>query len=120
MEVTDPKLRFGSGNLDLAEKCQAITKIAEIHGHPWIPFTGKDLATMSSTGKSVTDFFQPLTQMENGSYRSWSCSVHIVSDSTITFKDASGAPKPSLMPEYHMRNSVFGSAQSAKSGALLN
>eukprot|EP00959_Pyramimonas_sp_CCMP1952_P201322 4210165-Pyramimonas_sp.AAC.1 len=75
---------------------------------------------MSSTGKSVTDFFRPLTQMKNGSYRSWSCSVRIVSDSTITFKDASGAPKPSLMPEYHLRNSVFGSAQSAKSGALLN
>eukprot|EP00959_Pyramimonas_sp_CCMP1952_P466164 9489529-Pyramimonas_sp.AAC.1 len=28
--------------------------------------------------------------------------------------------RPSLMPEYHMRNSVFGSAQSANSGALLN
>eukprot|EP00959_Pyramimonas_sp_CCMP1952_P392469 8224328-Pyramimonas_sp.AAC.1 len=65
MAVTDPKLRFWSGNLDFAEKCQAITKIAEVRGHSWIPFTREDLATMSSTGKSVTDYFRPLTQMKN-------------------------------------------------------
>eukprot|EP00959_Pyramimonas_sp_CCMP1952_P138567 2900354-Pyramimonas_sp.AAC.1 len=58
--------------------------------------------------------------MRNGSHLSWSCSVHIVSDSTIAFKGASGTAKPSLMPEYNLRNSAFGSAQSAKSGALLN
>eukprot|EP00959_Pyramimonas_sp_CCMP1952_P177456 3709432-Pyramimonas_sp.AAC.1 len=65
MEVTDPNLRFWSGNLDFAGKCQAIPKIAEVHGHSWIPFTGEDLATMSYTGKCVTDFFRPLTQMMN-------------------------------------------------------
>eukprot|EP00959_Pyramimonas_sp_CCMP1952_P110595 2313639-Pyramimonas_sp.AAC.2 len=75
---------------------------------------------MSSTGKLVTDFFRPLAQMKNGPHHSWSCSVHIVSVSTITFKGASGAAKPSLMPEFNLRESVFGSAQSAKSGAQLN
>eukprot|EP00959_Pyramimonas_sp_CCMP1952_P275940 5767501-Pyramimonas_sp.AAC.1 len=105
MEVTDPKLRFWSNGLDFAKKCQAITKIAEVHGHSWIPFTGEDLAAMSSTGKSSTDFFPPLTQMKNGSHRSWSCYDHIVSDSTIAFRDASGTAKPSLMPEYNLRNS---------------
>eukprot|EP00959_Pyramimonas_sp_CCMP1952_P306906 6423314-Pyramimonas_sp.AAC.1 len=45
---------------------------------------------MSFTGKPVMDFFRPLSQMRNGSQHSWSCSIHIVSDSTIVFKDASG------------------------------
>eukprot|EP00959_Pyramimonas_sp_CCMP1952_P071725 1498163-Pyramimonas_sp.AAC.1 len=44
MEVTDTKLRFWSNNLDFVQKCQAIAKIAEVHGHSWIPFTGEDLA----------------------------------------------------------------------------
>eukprot|EP00959_Pyramimonas_sp_CCMP1952_P225341 4712654-Pyramimonas_sp.AAC.1 len=74
---------------------------------------------MSSTGKPVTDFFRPLSQMRNGSHHSWSCSIHIVSDSTIVFKDASGAPKSSLMPEYNLRQSVFGSVQAAMSGAQI-
>eukprot|EP00959_Pyramimonas_sp_CCMP1952_P141184 2954997-Pyramimonas_sp.AAC.1 len=33
---------------------------------------------------------------------------------------ASGAAKPSLMPEYSLRESIFGSAQTAKSGAQIN
>eukprot|EP00959_Pyramimonas_sp_CCMP1952_P339988 7120415-Pyramimonas_sp.AAC.1 len=117
MEVTGPKMRFWSSNLDFTKKCQAITKIAEVNGHSWIPFTGEDLAATSSTGKLVTDFFRPLTQMKNGPHHSRSCSVHIVYDSTTTFNDASRAAKPSLMPEFNLRDSVFGSAQSAKSGA---
>eukprot|EP00959_Pyramimonas_sp_CCMP1952_P115331 2410540-Pyramimonas_sp.AAC.1 len=32
---------------------------------------------------------------------------------------ASGAPKSSLMPEYNLRESVFGSAQAAMSGAQI-
>eukprot|EP00959_Pyramimonas_sp_CCMP1952_P115938 2423735-Pyramimonas_sp.AAC.1 len=74
---------------------------------------------MSPTGKHVTDFFRPLTQAQSGSYHSWSCSVHIVSDSTIVFKDASGAPKSSLVPEFNLRQSVFGSVQAAISGAQI-
>eukprot|EP00959_Pyramimonas_sp_CCMP1952_P408175 8554476-Pyramimonas_sp.AAC.1 len=41
-----------------------------VHG---IPFTGEDLAAMSSTGKPVADFFRPLSQMRNGSHQSWTC-----------------------------------------------
>eukprot|EP00959_Pyramimonas_sp_CCMP1952_P115417 2412817-Pyramimonas_sp.AAC.1 len=74
---------------------------------------------MSSTGKPVTDFFRPISQMRNGSHQSWTCSVHIASNSTIVFKDTSGAAKPSLMPEYSLRESVFGSVQAAMNGAQI-
>eukprot|EP00959_Pyramimonas_sp_CCMP1952_P129386 2705746-Pyramimonas_sp.AAC.1 len=83
MEVTDPKLKFCSSNLDFAEKCQASTRVAEVHGHSWIPFTGEDLATMSAMGEPVADFFRPLTKMKTGHSHRWSCSIHVVSDSTI-------------------------------------
>eukprot|EP00959_Pyramimonas_sp_CCMP1952_P263281 5505763-Pyramimonas_sp.AAC.1 len=57
---------------------------------------------MSSTGKPVTDFFRPLSQMRNGSHH-----------------NTSGAAKPSLIPEYNLRQSVFGSVQAAMSGAQI-
>eukprot|EP00959_Pyramimonas_sp_CCMP1952_P338150 7081483-Pyramimonas_sp.AAC.1 len=60
---------------------------------------------MSDTGKPVTDFFRPLSLMRNGSKTSWSCSVHIVSDSTSAFKDGPGKMKNSLLPEYNLRES---------------
>eukprot|EP00959_Pyramimonas_sp_CCMP1952_P412543 8644952-Pyramimonas_sp.AAC.1 len=58
--------------------------------------------------------------MRNGSHLGWTCSVHIVPDSTIVFKDQSGPAKPSLLPEYNQRNSVFGSVQQAMSGAQIS
>eukprot|EP00959_Pyramimonas_sp_CCMP1952_P402615 8436783-Pyramimonas_sp.AAC.1 len=58
--------------------------------------------------------------MRNGSNISWSCSVHIVSDSTIAFKDAPRKLKNSLLPEYNLRKSVFGSARHAMSGAQIS
>eukprot|EP00959_Pyramimonas_sp_CCMP1952_P363089 7603076-Pyramimonas_sp.AAC.1 len=119
MEVTDPKMNVWSNTLTFVKKCQAITKIAEVNGRSWIPFTGEDPAAMSSTGKPVTDLFRPRSQMRNGSHHRWSCYVHIVSDSTIVFKDASGAPKSSLIPEFNLRQSVFGSVQAAISGAQI-
>eukprot|EP00959_Pyramimonas_sp_CCMP1952_P442990 9273741-Pyramimonas_sp.AAC.1 len=57
--------------------------------------------------------------MRNGSHLGWTCSVHIVSDSTIVFKDKSGPAKPSLLPEYSLRNSVFGIVQEAMGGAQI-
>eukprot|EP00959_Pyramimonas_sp_CCMP1952_P374297 7838678-Pyramimonas_sp.AAC.1 len=56
-------------------------------------------------GKPVTDFFRPLSLMRNGPNTSWSCSVHIVSDSTSVFKGAPGKMKNSLLPDYNLRNS---------------
>eukprot|EP00959_Pyramimonas_sp_CCMP1952_P004835 101376-Pyramimonas_sp.AAC.1 len=112
-------MKFWSNNLTSVKKCQAISKIAEVNGHSWIPFIGEDHAAMSSTGNAVTDFFRPLSQMRNWSHQSWTCFVHIVSDSTIVFKDKSWAAKPSLLPEYSLRQSVFGSVQAAMSGAQI-
>eukprot|EP00959_Pyramimonas_sp_CCMP1952_P145949 3055837-Pyramimonas_sp.AAC.1 len=58
---------------------------------------------MSSTGKPATDCFRPLRQMRCGSRVAWTCSIHSVSDSTIVFKGRSGPAKPSLCPEYNLR-----------------
>eukprot|EP00959_Pyramimonas_sp_CCMP1952_P379224 7943724-Pyramimonas_sp.AAC.1 len=74
---------------------------------------------MSSTGKPVAGFFRPLSQMRNGSNHAWSCSIHIVSDSIIVFKDRAGKPKPSLCPEFNLREKVFGSIQQTMSGAQI-
>eukprot|EP00959_Pyramimonas_sp_CCMP1952_P105142 2197724-Pyramimonas_sp.AAC.1 len=100
-------MKYWSNNLAFVEECQAISKIADVSGHSWIPFLGEDLAAMSSTGKPVTDFFRPFSQMRNGSHLGWTCSVHILSDSAIVFKDKSGPAKPSLLPEYSLRNSAL-------------
>eukprot|EP00959_Pyramimonas_sp_CCMP1952_P127246 2661705-Pyramimonas_sp.AAC.1 len=48
---------------------------------------------MSDTGKPVTDFSRPLCLMRSGSKTFWSYYVHIVSGSTIVFKDGPGKAK---------------------------
>eukprot|EP00959_Pyramimonas_sp_CCMP1952_P335242 7019660-Pyramimonas_sp.AAC.1 len=75
-----------------------MSQIAKVDGHSWIPLIGEDLAAMSNTGEPVAEFFRPLSQMRNGSKFSWSCSVHIVSDSTIVVKDGPGKMLKSLLP----------------------
>eukprot|EP00959_Pyramimonas_sp_CCMP1952_P040537 847631-Pyramimonas_sp.AAC.1 len=56
--------------------------------------------------------------MESGTYKCWSYSVHIVSDSTISFRESSKKKKPSLLPEYHLREQVHGSSQTIMSGCM--
>eukprot|EP00959_Pyramimonas_sp_CCMP1952_P375687 7868356-Pyramimonas_sp.AAC.2 len=56
--------------------------------------------------------------MDNGAQKYWSYSVHIVSDSTISFRDASKKNKPSLLPEYNLREHVHGSSQKIMSGCM--
>eukprot|EP00959_Pyramimonas_sp_CCMP1952_P057202 1193975-Pyramimonas_sp.AAC.1 len=113
-------MKYWANKLTFIKKCQAISQIAKVNRHSWIPFVGEDLAAMSSTGKPVTDFFRPLCLMRNGSKTSWSYSVHIVSDSTIAFKDGPGKIKSSLLPEYNLRETVFGSIQEAMGGAQMS
>eukprot|EP00959_Pyramimonas_sp_CCMP1952_P406630 8522525-Pyramimonas_sp.AAC.1 len=89
--------------LTFLQKYQAIAQIARVNGHSWIPFVGEDIATMMSAGEPAADFFHPLCVMESGRYRCWSYSVHIASGSTISFRELSKKKKPSLLPEYHLR-----------------
>eukprot|EP00959_Pyramimonas_sp_CCMP1952_P433624 9080444-Pyramimonas_sp.AAC.1 len=74
-------------------------------------------------GHGVTrDRFPSPTEVneKNGSKISWSCSVHIVSLSTIEFKDGPGKMKNSLLPECNLRESVFGSVPDAMNGAQIS
>eukprot|EP00959_Pyramimonas_sp_CCMP1952_P273311 5712686-Pyramimonas_sp.AAC.1 len=73
---------------------------------------------MMAAGKSVTDLFHPLCLMDRGAYKFWSYSVHIVSDSTTSFRDASKKNKPSLLPEYHLREQVQGISQNIMGGCM--
>eukprot|EP00959_Pyramimonas_sp_CCMP1952_P389158 8154049-Pyramimonas_sp.AAC.2 len=47
-------------------------------------------------------------------------SIHIASDSTIAFRDETKENKSSLLPEFRLREHVFGSSQNIMSGALAS
>ena len=89
--VTDPVLKTWTANLSFQGKCQAITRIARVNGHGWLPITGEDIAAMSRTGRPPTDFFRPLWRAKfNKNHEFWTASIHLVSDSTVSFLTPNG------------------------------
>eukprot|EP00959_Pyramimonas_sp_CCMP1952_P172486 3603857-Pyramimonas_sp.AAC.1 len=56
--------------------------------------------------------------MDHGTYKLWSYSVHIVFDSTISFRNASKKVTPSLLPVYHLRDHVHGILQNIMRGCM--
>eukprot|EP00959_Pyramimonas_sp_CCMP1952_P422192 8844233-Pyramimonas_sp.AAC.1 len=56
--------------------------------------------------------------MDSGTCKFWSYSAHIVSDSTIAFRDASKKNKPSFLPEYHLREHEHGMSRKIMSGCM--
>eukprot|EP00959_Pyramimonas_sp_CCMP1952_P154658 3235725-Pyramimonas_sp.AAC.1 len=68
--------------------CQAITRIVEVHGRGWSPFSGEDLAAMVRTGRHPRAFFRPLTQTPHKGHKYWTTAIHLVSDSTCQFRGA--------------------------------
>eukprot|EP00959_Pyramimonas_sp_CCMP1952_P311050 6509220-Pyramimonas_sp.AAC.1 len=62
-----------------------------------------------ATGRPPKDLFHPLCKMQFKKYKFRSCSVHIVSDSTVSFKTAAGKNvAPSLHVMHFMRELVHG------------
>eukprot|EP00959_Pyramimonas_sp_CCMP1952_P427042 8944204-Pyramimonas_sp.AAC.1 len=77
--------------LTFQEKCQAITQIARQNGHSWVPFVGEDIiAAMMKTGQAPANFSHPLCKMQHKKCNFWSCTAHLVSDSTVLVKAAAG------------------------------
>eukprot|EP00959_Pyramimonas_sp_CCMP1952_P335403 7022787-Pyramimonas_sp.AAC.1 len=74
---------------------------------------------MMATGKSTKDFFHPLCLMEHQQYKFWSCSVHIVSDYTVAFRNAAGQKATS---SHHipciMQEHVHGISAKVMSGCM--
>eukprot|EP00959_Pyramimonas_sp_CCMP1952_P193809 4052802-Pyramimonas_sp.AAC.1 len=101
VDMTDPRLTAWTDNLTFQEKCQAITQIARQNGHSWAPFVGEDIAAMMKTGQSPNNCFHPLCKMQVKKYQLWSCTVHLVSDSTVSLKAATGK---NVTPGLHVKH----------------
>eukprot|EP00959_Pyramimonas_sp_CCMP1952_P422058 8841520-Pyramimonas_sp.AAC.1 len=56
--------------------------------------------------------------MDHGTYKFWFCSVHVVSDSTTSFRNASKKVTDSLPPQCHMQEHVHGNSQKIMSGCV--
>ena len=85
VSVTDQNLRPTIAPLSFIEKCQAITRLAEVMGHGWMPVGGEDFAEMARTGRHPNQFFRPLTEVPHKKYTFTTLGVHIVGDSTLNF-----------------------------------
>eukprot|EP00959_Pyramimonas_sp_CCMP1952_P355062 7437673-Pyramimonas_sp.AAC.1 len=73
---------------------------------------------MMVTNKYVKDLFHPLCLMDHQHYKFWSCSVHIVSDSTIAFRNAPKKVTNSLLPQFYMQDHVRGISSKIMSGCM--
>ena len=100
--VTDPRLKTWAHELaTFQEKAQAITQLARVNGHSWIPFTGEDLASMARTGLDPTEFFHPLCLMAHKRYKFWSTTVN--RSARVTPRPRPGPAPGSEWCELHRR-----------------
>eukprot|EP00959_Pyramimonas_sp_CCMP1952_P410919 8611305-Pyramimonas_sp.AAC.1 len=89
--------------------CQAIARLAEVHGHGWIHFSGEDLAAMARTGRPPRKLFRPLTQGTHQGHKYWTAAIHRIFDSTCQFRNAQEKRfGGSAGPPYFMREDLHG------------
>eukprot|EP00959_Pyramimonas_sp_CCMP1952_P251212 5250306-Pyramimonas_sp.AAC.1 len=116
--VVDPSLENSLAWLRCHQRCQAITMMAEVHGHGRIPYSGEDLAATMRTGRPPRDFFRPLEQGTNEGHKYLGAAMRLIAVSTCRFSDAKNKRLgPGSSPQSFMRDHLYGTDVDIKCGA---
>eukprot|EP00959_Pyramimonas_sp_CCMP1952_P301924 6317986-Pyramimonas_sp.AAC.1 len=72
---------------------------------------------MMKTGRSPKDLFHPLCKMQVKKYQLWSCTFHLVYDSTVSFTVATGKTvTPGLHVKHLLNELVHGMSANVMGG----